>query len=166
MKKLFRGFKILKKENAKKISGNIPLIRETVLLCLYTLRYFESFLRNIIYPAIFLKKFRPYLGLSAFNNVDIVPKILFFDYFLVHQPLEKDFYNSLFQEKTKVKIILNAIQQERETAKKVFCGIDEDIILCTFSLTGLISEKQNNDLEKWKLILDALHNKFPEKKSI
>ena len=162
--KIIEGFKIIKKENAIKISGNLPLIREITLLCLYTLRYFESYFRNIIYPIIFLKKVRPYLGLSAFNNVDIVPKIFFFDYFLVHQPLEKDFYNALFQEKTKVKIILNAIQQERETAKKVFTGIGKDIILCTFSLTGLISKKQNDDLEKWKLILDALHNKFPEKK--
>ena len=86
-------------------------------------------------------------------------------YFLIifsPSAFRKRFLQFFISRKTKVKIILNAIRQERETAKKVFCGIDEDIILCTFSLTGLISEKQKL-IWKNETILDALHNKFPKK---
>jgi len=157
------GFGERRRGRALKMVNN--RILGTILSGLVTsFKLLESVIRNIVIPALVLKR-APYFGLSRFDNIDIKPKTIQFDYFMVFERAEEIFYGSLFGDPARVKRILSPIANSTKINSQLFHVKSVKDIVILFSLT---SEKGFDTvlLDRWCDFIAALYKKYPKSKFI
>ena len=151
------GFKQIKSENAKKISLGIPIIHQIIILAFYSLRYFQSFFQNIFYPMLASQIVPSYLPLSAFNNIDIVPRKGFFDLYVVYEEIEKEFYDSLFNGRVKVERVNHPINcNQNQLMSDLYGEENKNNISIFFSTLGIIPEYLEKEVDTWIALLHEL----------
>lgn len=150
------GFKVIKSNNARAISRGIPILHEIVLGVFYFMRYFQSLFQNIILPFFVSGVFRPYLLLSAFNNIDIVPRKGFFDYMIVYEKIEKDFYDSLFRGVVCVERVSHPINGQGNLMSQMYGSVSGKNISIFLSTLGLGYGVFEQELKAWTSLIFEL----------
>jgi hypothetical protein len=150
------GFKVIKSNNARAISRGIPILHEIVLGVFYLMRYFQSLFQNIILPFFVSGIFRPYLLLSAFNNIDIVPRKDFFDYMIVYEKIEKEFYDSLFNGVICVERVCHPLNGQRNLLSQLYGRGSGKNISIFFSVLGLTPGQFKQELDAWTSLIFEL----------
>lgn len=158
------GFAEFKRYNAQALAKKTGVPAKILLPLQYSFRFIQSLFRNKIIPTLALMEL-PYFPLSAFNNIDIVPKKELFHCFLLYEAIEKKFYDSLFENKYEVKIIQSPIVDSYGLNKTLYnVAVGKNIIIF-FSLTGLKGvQEDTEDIKRWNEAILLLKEKFPQYK--
>jgi len=139
--------------------GNFKILGHSIYYLLSFKKLVESFINNIIIP-LFLIGRLPYFGLSITDNVDIKPKSNLFDYHLVYEEFEKNFYTDLLGDKSQVSRIQSPITSSGELNKKLFSYTEDKGISIFFSLTGLAGYEEDL-LDRWIVLINILKRRYP-----
>jgi hypothetical protein len=119
----------------------------------------QSSVRNILIPLAVLKEKSNY-GLSCFDNIDIKPKKLAFDYFLVFEDPEQKFYGNLFGCGEIVKKISSPISRGASINEKMFTIKSVKDILILFGMTGIRTGYDTELLNRWCELIFMLSEKY------
>ena len=156
------GFGEMRRKLALKLASDNRILGNIFFGLVTLFKLLESMIRNIVIPLIVLKR-TPYFGLSQFDNVDIRPKKIQFDYFMVFEEAEEIFYGNLFNGGERVKRVLSPISKGAQINTQLFdIKIDKDIVIL-FSLTGN-SGFDAQLLDSWCSFISALFVKYPTSK--
>lgn len=154
-----RRYRTLKLVRRNKILGSI------VFWLANSYKLLESLIRNILVPMLVLKR-TPYFGLSRFDNIDIKPTKLQFDYFMVFEDAEVNFYGQLFDDPARVKKILSPIANAAVLKSQLApVKTDKKGIVIFFSLTGAFGF-DSNLLDRWCAFVSILSKKYADSEVI
>tara|TARA_B100000787_G_scaffold100714_1_gene74377 strand:- start:3429 stop:4178 length:750 start_codon:yes stop_codon:yes gene_type:complete len=124
----------------------------------------ESSVRNILIPLLVLRN-KSDFGLSSFDNIDIKPKKLPFDYFMVFEYAEEAFYGKLFGDRERVIRISSPISNGARINSQIFHIKSVKDILILFSLTG-VTGFDSGLLDRWCELFFTLSEKYIDTKII
>jgi hypothetical protein len=125
----------------------------------------QSSVRNILIPFIILKEKSNY-GLSYFDNIDIKPKVLSFDYFMVFEDLEQKFYRDLFGNLEIVKKISSPISRGAVINEEMFAIKSVKDIVILFGLTGDRTGYDTEILDLWCELILILSVRYTDTKIV
>ena len=154
------GFEERRRERAVQLGFNSKLLGCVIAFLFSVFKLLDSVLRNIVLPLIILRR-SPYFGLSIFDNIDLKPRCIQFDHFMVFERSEVLFYSQLFGDDSVVKRIRSPISSANEVNKQLFSVAQEKGVVIFFSLT---SERgfDSDLLDRWCALLQLVSERFPD----
>jgi hypothetical protein len=160
---IFPAFRQQRHAAIRHLSRDFSLAYYPLLLMAYLGKYTQSILQNILFPMIILRKMRPYLGLSAFSNIDIVPRQAFFDKFLVHEDNEVNYHAKLFGSVISVEKVTHVISAENDLLSSFYGFPESNSISIFFSTLGLSGDAtMKEELNSWRILVMDLLEKMPD----
>ena len=155
------GFQEARRNRTLKLVRSNKILGRILYWLVNSYKLLESLIRNIIVPILVLKR-TPYYGLSRFDNIDIKPKKILFDYFMVFEDAEEKFYGQLFDDSATIKRILSPIGNGALVKSHlVSVKNDKKGIVVFFSLTGAFGF-DSNLLDRWCAFVSILSKKYAD----
>jgi len=153
------GFFHSRHKRVRKLARDNKQLGYLLFWLLNAFKLLESSIRNILVPLIVLRH-KSDFGLSCFDNIDIKPKKLPFDYFMLFEDAEEVYYGKLFGDRERVVRISSPISSGASTSKRLFTiKTDKDIVIL-FSLTGAVSGFDKELLDRWCELIFILSEKY------
>ena len=160
-----KGFSEARFKRALKLVRGKKAFAYFVFWLYSSFKVLQSSVRNILIPFVILKEKSNY-GLSYFDNIDITPKELAFDYFMVFEDPEQKFYRNLFGTREIVKKISSPISRGEVINKKMFAIKSVKDIVILFGLTGDRTGYDTEILDRWCELILILSVKYNDTKIV
>ena len=143
-----------------KISKKYKLPNYIVSYLYTAAKLLVNIINNKLLPILVIKK--SYFPLSLVNNIDIIPKSILFDYFLIYEKCEKLYLDNLLKNSNQAKLIECPVVNNQEVNIKLYNSHEENIIVF---LPSLIAHRSNHEekamIDNWIKAIISLHQLFP-----